>query len=53
VSTLGTAVADAYPQHLDFMTFIQEYPLELVAHEGGLLADDHQRVEDQSKVYDT
>ena len=35
------------------MTFMHEYPLELVAHEGGLLADDQQRVEAQRKVYDT
>jgi len=33
---INDAVADAY--HLpDFMIFIHEYPLHLVAHEGGLL----------------
>lgn len=50
---IGTAVADAYPHLPDFMIFITEYPLELVAHDGDLLADDHQRVEAQSKVYTT
>jgi hypothetical protein len=47
---INTAVADAY--HLpDFMIFMHEYPLDLVAHEGGLLADDQQRVEDQTRAY--
>ena len=50
---IGAAVAKAYPQLPDFMTFVQEYPLELVAHEGRLLADNQQRVEDQRKAYDT
>jgi hypothetical protein len=50
LTKINAAVADAY--HLpDFMTFIVEYPLELVAHEGGLLADDQQRVEDQREPY--
>lgn len=47
---INTAVARAY-QLPDFMIFMQEYPLHLVAHEGGLLADDQQRVEDQTKAY--
>lgn len=47
---INAAVAKAY-QLPDFMIFIQEYPLDLVAHEGGLLADDQQRVEDQTKAY--
>lgn len=47
---IDAAVARAY-QLPDFMIFIQEYPLDLVAHEGGLLADDQQRVEDQTKAY--
>jgi hypothetical protein len=47
---INTVVADAY-QLPDFMTFIVEYPLDLVAHEGGLLADDQQRVEDQNEAY--
>jgi hypothetical protein len=28
-----------------------EYPLDLVAHEGNLLADNEQRVEDQRQAY--
>jgi hypothetical protein len=47
---VNAAVAAAY--HLpDFMIFMQEYPLELVAHEGGLHADNQQRVEDQANAY--
>ena len=49
---LNAAVAAAY--HLpDFMIFIQEYPLELVAHEGNLHAENQQRVEEQARVYKT
>jgi hypothetical protein len=29
----------------------REYPLDLVAHEGNLLADNQQRVADQKKAY--
>jgi hypothetical protein len=47
---INAAVAAAY-QRPDFMTFIVEYPLDLVAHEGDLLADDTQRVEDQRRAY--
>jgi hypothetical protein len=47
---IHAAVADAY-RLPDFMIFIQEYPLDLVAHEGRILADDQQRVEEQSAVY--
>jgi len=47
---INAAVADAYPLP-DFMTFIVEYPLDLVAHDGGLLADDQQRVENQREAY--
>ena len=47
---INAAVRDAYPLP-DFMTFIVEYPLDLVAHDGGLLADDQQRVEDQREAY--
>jgi hypothetical protein len=47
---INAAVAAAY-QRPDFMTFIVEYPLDLVAHEGDLLADDTQRVEDQQRAY--
>jgi hypothetical protein len=47
---INAAVAHAY--HLpEFMIFMHEYPLDLVAHEGGLLADNQQRVEDQKKAY--
>ena len=44
------AVADAYHRP-DFMVFMQEYSLDRVAHEGGLLADDQQRVEEQGEAY--
>ena len=47
---LNAAVRDAYPLP-DFMIFIHEFPLDLVAHEGNVLADNQQRVEDQAKVY--
>jgi phenylpyruvate tautomerase PptA (4-oxalocrotonate tautomerase family) len=50
LKTINAAVAAAY-QRPDFMTFIVEYPLDLVAHEGDLLADDTQRVEDQQRAY--
>jgi hypothetical protein len=46
----NAAVADAF--HLpDFMVFMQEYPLDLVAHEGALHADNQQRVDDQEDAY--
>ncbi len=35
---VSSAVTEAY-QLPDFMTFLVEYPLDLVAHEGKLLAD--------------
>jgi hypothetical protein len=47
---ISTAVAATY-QLPDFMTFLVEYPLDLVAHEGNLLADNEQRVEDQRQAY--
>ena len=47
---INATVAAAY-QLPDFMIFMQEYPLDLVAHEGGLLADNQQRVEDQREAY--
>jgi hypothetical protein len=47
---INEAVAAAY-QLPDFMIFMQEYPLDLVAHEGGLHADNQQRVEDQRQAY--
>jgi hypothetical protein len=45
----AVAVADPLP---DFMIFMVEYPLDLVAHVGGLLADDQQRVDDQREAYE-
>ena len=50
VKQINLAVADAYGLP-DFMIFMHEYPLDLVAHEGGLLGDNMQRVEDQKKAY--
>ena len=47
---INAAVREAYDLP-DFMIFIQEYPLELVAHEGNLLADNLARVEEQAKFY--
>lgn len=49
---VNAAVSDAY-QLPEFATFIHEHPLELVAVNGGILADDQQRVEDQKLAYDT
>lgn len=47
---ISAAVVDAY--HLPkFMTFIQEYPLNLVALDGVLHSDNGKRVEDQKNVY--
>jgi hypothetical protein len=34
------------------MIFMVDYPLDRVAHVGGLLADDQQRVEEQTDVYE-
>ncbi|HJP74932.1 MAG TPA: hypothetical protein VJ914_11720 [Pseudonocardiaceae bacterium] len=47
---INAAVAAAY-RLPDFITFIHEHPLDLVALEGGLLADDQQRVDDQTEAY--
>lgn len=47
---INAAVADAYPLP-DIATFLHEHPLESVVINGGILADDLQRVEDQAKVY--
>lgn len=47
---ISSAVAAAYPRP-DFMTFLVEYPLDQVAHEGKLLADNEQRVEEQRRAY--
>lgn len=50
LSRIDTAVAAAY-RLPDFITFIHEHPLDLVAVEGGLLADDQQRVEHQTETF--
>jgi hypothetical protein len=47
---ISAAVAAAYNLP-DFMTFLVEYPLDLVAHEGNLLVDNEQRVEEQRQAY--
>ncbi len=47
---INSAVAEAYDLP-EFMIFMHEYPLDLVAHEGGLLSDNQQRVEAQEKAY--
>jgi hypothetical protein len=47
---INAAVRDAYDLP-EFMIFMHEYPLDLVAHEGNLLADNQQRVEEQAKIY--
>jgi hypothetical protein len=47
---IHAAIAAAYPLP-DIMTFIVEHPLELVAVDGALLADNQQRVEEQAAVY--
>jgi hypothetical protein len=50
VREINAAVDEAY--HLPkFMIFMQEYPLDLVSLDGGLHADNQQRVEAQRKVY--
>lgn len=47
---VSAAVTDAY--HLpDFITFMHEHSLDVVAVKGMLLADDEQRVEDQGNAY--
>ncbi|MCC8244107.1 hypothetical protein [Saccharothrix luteola] len=46
---IGAAVGDAYDLP-DFMTFVHEHPLDLVALDGGLLADDRQRVGDRTEA---
>lgn len=47
---INAAVADAY--HLpEFIVFLHEHSLDLVAVDGKILADDQQRVEDQTEAY--
>jgi phenylpyruvate tautomerase PptA (4-oxalocrotonate tautomerase family) len=48
---INAAVAEAYSRLPDFMIFIQEYPLELVARNGYLHSDNPERVEKQKNVH--
>jgi phenylpyruvate tautomerase PptA (4-oxalocrotonate tautomerase family) len=50
VSKVNDAVSEAYDAP-KFMIFLTEYPLDQVALDGKLHADNRQRVEDQKKVY--
>ena len=50
-SGINAAVAKAYRNLPDFMIFLQEYPLERVAHNGNIHADNQQRVAEQQKIY--
>jgi hypothetical protein len=52
LSRINDAVAEAY-RLPDFISFLHEHSLDVVAVNGGLLADDQQRVEDQAAAYDT
>ncbi|MFI0451956.1 hypothetical protein [Actinomadura sp. 6N118] len=45
---INAAVTEAY-RLPDFMTFIHEHALDLVALDGGLLADDQQRAETRQR----
>jgi hypothetical protein len=47
---INAAVAKAY-QLPWFITFLHEHSLDVVAVDGGILADDQQRVEDQREAY--
>jgi phenylpyruvate tautomerase PptA (4-oxalocrotonate tautomerase family) len=51
VKGINAAVAEAYNNLPEFIIFIQEHPLELVALNGNLHADNRERVEEQGKVY--
>jgi hypothetical protein len=50
LARLNTAVAEAY-QLPDFAIFLHEHSLDTVVINGGILADDQQRVEDQRDAY--
>lgn len=50
VSRINAAVTDAYHAP-KFMIFITEYPLDLVALDGKIHADNHQRVAEQKQIY--
>lgn len=47
---INTAVRRVYTLP-DFMTFLTEHTLDQVVVDGGILSDDQQRVEDQTKAY--
>ena len=51
VKGINAAVAEAYNNLPEFIIFIQEHPLELVAVNGNLHSDNRERVEEQGKVY--
>src|SRR5581483_7985172 len=51
IKGINEAVAEGYNNLPDFMIFMQEYPLELVAHNGNLHSDNQRRVDEQKKVY--
>lgn len=50
VSKINAAVTDAYHAP-KFMIFLTEYPLDLVALDGKLHADNRRRVDEQKQVY--
>jgi hypothetical protein len=47
---INAAVSDAY-RLPDFIAFLHEHSLDVVAVNGNILADDQQRVEDQTEAY--
>jgi phenylpyruvate tautomerase PptA (4-oxalocrotonate tautomerase family) len=51
VKGINAAVAEAYHSLPEFIIFIHEHPLELVAVNGNLLSENRERVEEQGKVY--
>jgi len=51
VKGINSAVAEAYDGLPEFIIFIHEHPLELVAVNGNLLSDNQVRVEEQAGVY--
>lgn len=50
LTMLDAAVTEAYGLP-EFVVFLHEHPLDLIAVDGTLLADDQQRVEDQARAY--
>jgi phenylpyruvate tautomerase PptA (4-oxalocrotonate tautomerase family) len=51
VKGINAAVAVAYNNLPEFIIFLQEHPLELVAVNGNLHSDNRERVAEQRKVY--